>query len=149
MPFGAFAPMPLRLGGSSVDGVSPEQHARLCADMVAVKRVAPLATWRFSCDASTATVDYYVGQNGSGLAYAPTATRNGNGDVSFVWDDPYFEDEYGIQHPFLIRAVMATSAGTAGTVSSSAWEIITRGVRIRRVSDAGAQQVGISHVTVW
>jgi hypothetical protein len=148
MPFGALSPLPLRLGGSAEEGWTAEQHARFCADMQAIKRVAPLASWRYSVTTTEATVLAYVGQNGSGLAYAPTPTRNGNGDVSFAWASQYFEDEYGVQHPFKVRVVRAKGDG-AGASVNAVWTTIANGVRVRRFTSAGAAFNGTGYVTVW
>jgi hypothetical protein len=144
---GALAPLPLRLGPGGVESVSPEQHARLCADLMALKRVARLATWFCEVGAGTAEITSYFGQNGNGLAYAPTATWNATGDVSFVWPSNYFEDDYEIQHPFKIRAVIATGAATVAR--GAAWELITRGVRIRTVNTAGTAANTNVSVKVW
>lgn len=147
MGFGALCPLPLRLGGSAEEGWTPEQHARFCADLGAIKRVAPLASWRYTSTGSDATVLTYVGQNGSGLAYAPTPTRNGSGDISFAWPSQYFEDEYGVQHTFKVRAVRVGAGDTVGF--TAVWETIANGVRVRRISHSGATLDGIGHVTVW
>lgn len=150
MPFGAFAPLPLRLGGSAEEGWSPEQHARLCADLRALKRVMPLASWDYDQTSdSVVTLTNYVGQNGVGLAYAPTATANGTGDVSCVWPSPYFEDEYEAQHPFKVRAVIATNASAVDGSVTVVWEQITRGVRLRMVDNAPAAYNGKVCVRVW
>jgi hypothetical protein len=144
---GAFSPLPLRLGGSPQDGISPEQHARLCADLVSLKRVAPLAAWSCEVGAGTVTMTSYVGQNGSGLAYAPTATWNSTGDVSFVWPSLYFEDDYEIQYPFKVRAVIATAISTSG--SCIVWEQIARGVRLRATTHGGVVANTNLSVTLW
>jgi hypothetical protein len=148
MPFGSLCPLPLRLGGSAQEGWPEANHARFCADLEALKRTASLAAWSYTVDASTATVLSYAGQNGAGLAYAPTATRNGTGDVSFAWDSQNFTDEYDIEHPFKIRAVICNGSANFGVAAS--WEVIARGVRIRRtLNSSGSASNGIVHVRVW
>jgi hypothetical protein len=86
MAFGAFAPMPLRLGGSAQEGWTAEQHARIAADLVNVGRVAPLAVLTYD---SSGTIVSYMGQNGVGPAHAPTV----NPFASFVrrldWERAY------------------------------------------------------------
>ncbi len=148
MPIGgALCPFPKRLGGNAEDGWSPEQHARLCADLVAVKRVTPLASWRYTQTGATAvTLHDYTGQNGRGLLYAPTATGNADGDVSFAWPAQYFEDEYGVQHYFKVRAAIVTLSAQAG---GGVWEVIARGVRVRLATTGGAATNTPAHVTVW
>ena len=59
MPFGAFAPMPLRFGGTPEEGWAASQHARMAADLVAIVRAAPLAVRTLTRSGSTYTVDAY------------------------------------------------------------------------------------------
>ena len=113
MPFGAFAPLPLRLGGSAVEGWPPEQHARFCADLVAVKRVAPLARLTVTQSApTTATITAYRGQNGSGLAYAPTIVAAADGDTTITFP-AYWTDEFEVQHPLKVRVCVPSATSTA------------------------------------
>ncbi len=146
MAFGAFAPLPIRLGGSPEEGWTAEQFARLSADLQALKRVAPLATWRYSQTGGAAvTMVSYAGQNGVGLAYAPTATPGGDGVCSFTWDAQYFQDEYGNQYPFKIRAAYPRALGS----NSAIWEQIALGIRIRIVSAAGVAGNTQVCISVW
>lgn len=115
MAFGAFAPMPIRLGGATDEGWSPEQHARVAADLVAAKRAAPLAVWTFTKSGSTITVHSYTGQNGAGLAYAPTGSAGGTGVSAWGWLDARFDDPYGVTQPFSFRHARITCHGTAET----------------------------------
>lgn len=59
MPFGGLAPLPFRLGGSDTEGVSPEQHARLAADLEAVGRTMPLFVMRCDPTTSPPTVNFF------------------------------------------------------------------------------------------
>lgn len=155
MTFGAYAPMPLRLGGSVAEGMSASQHARLCADLVAVKRVMPLAAWTFfqqdTPPYSTAITSYF-GMNGSGLLYAPTLSVNDLGDVDFQWSSAFFEDEYGQQHPRKLRAFMGTSASTGLGYSGNAAVVIiseiVRGVNVRWGTNT-IYAAGTVSVRVW
>ena len=61
---GGFAPLPLRLGGSAEQGVTAAQHARLCADLVALSRVQPFAVLVYDLDPGgvyTEVDSYFVG----------------------------------------------------------------------------------------
>ncbi len=153
MAFGAFAPLPLRLGGSPEEGWAPEQHARMCADVQALKRRAPLARWTYvqtGTGSSDYTFAYYLGQNGNGLLYVPTSvTVNGTGDISFAYASQYFEDDYGTQYPIRIRTARAQAHYDAGAPTVKAMpELIARGVRIRVVDAGGTARNARVSVTV-
>ncbi len=154
MPIGgAFCPLPERLGGSPEEGWSPEQHARLCADLVAAKRTAKLARFTY-VQTGTGPTDYtfasYLGQNGNGLLYAPTSiTVHGTGDMTLAYASQYFEDEYGYQHPFRIRKARAQAHYDAAAPTVKAMvEIVTRGVRVRVVDAGGTARNARVSVTV-
>lgn len=83
--FGAFAPLPLRLGGSSEEGWTASQQSRVSADLVAAFRAAPLAILTIN---QAGTISSYHGQNGVGLANAPTVTGSG-GDLTLTWSRHY------------------------------------------------------------
>lgn len=102
MALGAFSPLPIRLGGKVDTGWTPEQHARLCADLVAAKQSSPLCWLTLTVGASTATVDAYRGQNGDGLTFAPTIVRLGTGSVTLTFTGNIFIDAYGISEPISI-----------------------------------------------
>lgn len=67
MALGAFAPLPIRLGGSATEGWTAEQHARLCADLLAVKRTAPVLVMRVHLNATDTTgeIEWYASQTGT------------------------------------------------------------------------------------
>ena len=113
MPLGAFAPLPIRLGGTDTEGWSFRKHARMAADLVAVKRASPLAVWTYTKSGSTITIHSYFGQNGSGIAYAPDiVTDLGAGYTSFRWSGRVFEDPYEVVYPLNIKGARATGHGT-------------------------------------
>lgn len=150
MTWGGFSPAPIRLGGSATEGWAPEQHARFCADLVAVSRVAPLATW--TCNAGNFEYISYYGMNGSGLEYAPSIAVDASGTYSFTWPTAVLEDDYGIQQAFKIRHVIATahdSGSGGGDQASVLATVIARGVQVR-VRDVGGLLVDrIVTVSVW
>jgi hypothetical protein len=151
MGFGAHCPSPVRLGGSLTEGITAGQHARLCADVAAIKRVAPLAAWTFTQDSSSPygiTIVSYFGMNGAGSLYAPTATVNSQGDVNFQWSSGYFEDEYEQQHAFKIRHMLGSSHNNSSV--DAAWvnvAAIARGVNVRW--ERGTLGTGKVSVRVW
>lgn len=149
---GALCPLPVRLGGNSREGLPSAQHARVCADLIAVKRVMPLASWRFQQSDSggfAVTMLSYFGMNGSGLAYAPSATVNAMGDVDFQWSAQYFEDEYGIQHPYRILGGIGSNHQNNSVDGASVHiEPIERGVNVLYGTN-GFYGSGVVCVRVW
>jgi hypothetical protein len=149
MVWGALAPLPIRLGGSAEEGWAPEQHARLCADLVAVKRTAPLARLYVAQDSGgpfAATVTSYRGQSGVGLAYAPSISVTGAGDVTLTFP-AYWTDEFGRQYPLKIRqAIPKASATTARFINHV---ISARTVRVRSFDAAGAAIACNFGMRVW
>jgi len=91
MPLGGFAPCPLPLGGTVLDGLLVEQHARLSTDLRSIVQTAPFAVVHFNT--SSATPLAYLGQNDVGVLAAPTITSLGVGDARLLWDVSYL-DEY-------------------------------------------------------
>lgn len=104
MPLGAYAPLPLRLGGSDVLGLTAQQQSRLCADLAAVKRTSALC----HIEIQSGTVVTYRGMNGSGAAVADVSPTVSGWIITLepLWVDPY---EY--EHPVRIRHVVATHRG--------------------------------------
>lgn len=100
MALGGFAPFPLPLGGTAVDGLTAEQHARLSADLSACVRTVPFAMLHWSM--ATGTIINYRGQHGLGVSAAPTLIDNGLGDWTVQWEPSYL-DEYGIACPTNIK----------------------------------------------
>jgi hypothetical protein len=102
--FGAFAPLPLRLtGDSATHGWSAPQHARMCADMLAAWRTAPLAVMTVEVGASAVTLVSYHGRNGIGSEYAPTLTyTSATQPCKAVWA-PTYEDDLGEQETWAVR----------------------------------------------
>lgn len=150
MTWGGFSPSPIRLGGSATEGWAPEQHARFCADLVAASRVAPLAAW--SCFPANFEYISYYGMEGSGLEYAPEMTVDSGGTYSFTWPTAALEDDYGIQHPFMIRNVIATAhdSGSGGADQAAVVAtVIARGVQVRVRDVGGLLTDRIISVTVW
>ncbi len=115
MPFGAFCPLPERLGGDALTGRAATQHARHCADLVAVKRTGPLAwfTWSEVGVASTpATITAYSGMNGVGPGFAPSSAIGipGVARLVFTWAR-VAEDDYQVAAPFMPRLAAMSFAG--------------------------------------
>ncbi len=147
MPTGAFAPLPLRLGGPAEEGMAPEQHARLAADVVAIKRTAPLASWTAD-PVTVGAITSYRGMTGVGLLYAPSYSLDSTGQLSFQWPRQTFTDEHDIEYPFRIKACRARADNGAGPCFCT-WVPIARGVRIYTFDASGAAANRVLHISVW
>jgi hypothetical protein len=101
--FGAFAPLPIRLGGTARNGLTDAQHARLCADMVAMARSLPLA--RIGLTTGQTSVRHYQAQPVTGVANAPTISVGAPGDgwVRVTWPEGY-RDPFDESEPFRVSA---------------------------------------------
>lgn len=138
--FGGFAGMlPLRLGGNATTGWTAEQHARLCADVVALKRTSPLCvfTWATVSGASAAPVVVsYFGMNGVGLGHAPTNLSAAADAIIFRFASGRFTDPYGIGAPFKPRKAKVTFAGS--TYRNGTYTLLSDGISIKAFNAAGA-----------
>ena len=135
MPTGALAPFPLRLGGTEKNGITAEQHARLAAMYVALKRTAHFAVWTYTLSGGVVTLHGYTGQNGFGSAHAPTAEVLGTGAVK--WSFPRsVADPYGASAPIAIRAAKGTAHGSSAI--SCAVDVFANGTTVRTFDTAGA-----------
>lgn len=108
MPFGGFCPLPLRLGGDPLVGVSAEQWARLSADLTAQVRTAPFAVMTY--DPVGPTVISYQAQHGIGIVRAPSGVLAGASAVTWTWNLNYTND-YDEITPTRINYAMATAHG--------------------------------------
>ena len=120
---GGLCAFPIRLGGTSRSGWAAEQHARLCADVVAEGRTAPFARVLVTFVAgASATITSYAGMDGIGLAHAPSVVWAG--DVAIITWPESWEDELGRVHPTNIRTIATgASSGVAGAVVTAHNEI--------------------------
>jgi len=95
--------------------VGADELARIAADLAAVARTAPFCNLTYTNDDSTPddpTIDSYDAMTGS----EPTASRNGDGDVTFTWSTAP-TDDYGVTGSFNITHAVATVHGTAAGVA--------------------------------
>ena len=131
MPFGAFAPLPFRLGDSGKSGLTAEQFSRVTADLVAISATLPLAVLRIYDNSSAFEVSAYRGRNGVGLSYAPSIAYTG-GRTTLTWPS-VIETEDGRFLPWVITHAVATSSSpsarqatcsvTANTVAVDSWNL--------------------------
>lgn len=116
------------LSQGSIDALtdwSAEEFSRLVADFSAVARTAPFAVITYTCNDSSPGAPTIVRVNGMigvrNTPYVgnaaptgfPSASRNGNGDVTFTFDGVYL-DPYGISGTFVLAHPRATTIGTDG-----------------------------------
>jgi len=142
---GGLCPFPLRLGGDAETGWTAEQHARCCADAVAMGRLAPFARLVVNISGAAAgSVTDYAGMNGIGLAYAPSIAVSGY-VATLTWDNT-FEDDIGRDHPVNIRT--ATASGDSGIGQA----VATGPVTVEACSFApstSSQSTGTVSITVY
>jgi hypothetical protein len=113
MSFGAFAPLPLRLT-SHADGWSAEQHARACADMVAMVSTMPFAVITFHT--GNFSIASYIGQHGfERPVVGPTSF--GDNSALVTWQRSY-RDPLGESAPTMISAAVACASVPAGGVTA-------------------------------
>lgn len=135
-PLGALAPLPLRLGGTAKNGLTAAQHARIAADYVAAKRVAPLAVWTYTLAAGVVTLHGYIGQNGAGSAFAWTSEVVGTGAVRWTFDERNFVDPLEHVSPIAMRWA---KVGVHGSVSRKrTLELTANSILIRTFDTTGA-----------
>ena len=107
MPFGGFAPLPIRLSQHALEGISADQFKTLTAHLTAVRRTT--VSVRFHISGTTVT--NYAGENGMGSVAAPTVTVNAPGSVTIEYESPVWEDEFGVMRQIVIRTGKARPTG--------------------------------------
>lgn len=148
---GAFAPLPIRLGGSATEGLAAAQHARICADMTAVARVAPFAVLTFILvgDPALPIVTAYNCMKGVGLDPALRPLILGVTDSVFnvAWNNAEF-DAYERSEPLAIRHVKASILGSAGAYVSCDWNIGESNVLVSVFDHTGAASFAADAITL-
>lgn len=139
--------LPLRLGGSTKNGWSAAQHARFAADLLAVQRTGPLASFVYVNGASSPT--HYRGWNGAGPTHAPTVSGS-TGDITFTWADRGFIDPYDPDRllPIQLKGCLVTAIGTTAVVLPK-YSLASNSVRITTVNDTGALTGSSFSVKLW
>lgn len=136
---GGMCPLPWRLGGDASTGLTAEQHARICADMVAVKRTASFCTFGWAIaggGATVPTVSDYRGMNGVGSDYAPTVNSFASNTITFRWLASRFLDPYQVAAPWLPRHAVVTL--NRATYGRPVYVLLTDGIEIRVFDAAGS-----------
>lgn len=132
---GAFAPLPIRLGGSgNEDGWTAAQHSRFSENLAQVKRTCAFAVLTYETVAGVTT---YHGENGTGSVNGPTVSVPGDsGDVTFTWSGVYENDYRQKRYTHIVHATATAHGSTAYscTVDITA----ANAVRVRVYDMAGA-----------
>jgi hypothetical protein len=116
--FGAFCPMPLRLGGSQTEGWTAQQHARVVADRTALVRASHFAWLTFTLSAGVITRHSYNGMPGNGLAFAPTGVVIGTGHTQWTWPASQ-ADSYEVLEPVALRQAKVSPHGTTALIGTA------------------------------
>lgn len=148
MPLGGYAPLPLRLGGNELTGLTAEQWKRVGGSMTCSKRTTASAFFHILKSGSTVTITNYYGANGNGANNAPVATVNGTGDVTLAFTPPVWVDPWDQTHQIWIRAAMV---GSNTSANQAVVQVVDhRSVRLRMFSiSGGAAADGGAIVELW
>lgn len=132
--FGGLAPLPLRLGGGAVDGLTAAQFLRLADHVAACVRSCPFAILTYTKAADMVTVHACNGMTGMGAGAAPAATAGTLGVVTWTFPSSC-EDAYEIAEPVAIRHAKATVHG-ASALDAEIVSIVGNVVRVRTFDPA-------------
>lgn len=158
MPFGAFAPFPFRLGGTSTEGWTAAQFSRACADLVAARRSAPFCVLTINT-AGTGTIERYTGQNGEDYSQipanqtgrvAPALSKSGTGDIYLQWatgfTPTFYTDEKGRRYTMRPQVAIAT-ADSSSALFCTVQNLDNTYIKIR--DSAGTLTDARINVVVW
>lgn len=132
---------------NALTDVGAEDFVRICSDLAALTRVAPMWVITYLCnDSSPAapTIEVALGMTGVRVvSYAggspptgfPSAARNGNGDVTFTFAASY-NDDYGVAGAWVPVTCTTALHGTVG--GSIPWVISGSTLRLRALDHANA-----------
>lgn len=143
--FGAFCPLPLRLGGSREEGWTPEDHARLSNDVQAAKRSVPLAIWTYDQSSGLSVViSAYFGMNGVGLTKGPVPVYIGVGHAFFIFPASLV-DAYGRERG--LNFVHCEGSADAGIVTHNFSSAST--LHVRTLGPSATPYDGKATVAIW
>lgn len=136
--FGAFCPLPLRLGGSATEGWTAEQQSRMAGDLAAVARLAPFAWLRVT----GTTIEAYRGWDAATSDCAVTASQAGS-TLTLTWPSVY-TDDYGDE-----RLVQLTAAQACAASATAPMDLAASAVAPAKVDVVGYAGTGTITVVVW
>lgn len=150
MPLGGFAPCPFPLGGTALDGVTAEQHARIAADLKAAVSTAPFAVYCHTLVGGLLK-QTYISQHGNSPSAMPLVSSGGMGVVNIDWDLGY-SDEYDVAQPTNIRQAQVTEIWTIASVVPAFLSVIVNSpssVTVYSVDSANAPVSAYFTLVVW
>jgi len=134
--FGAFAPLPLRLGGSTDEGLTAAQYLRACADLEAARRVVPFAAMLIDQNSNSPEILWYTGQHGVGFDEWPSIAWNASTSRTEITWLANYDDELGRRTRLKLLSAKGTLSGSTGRVLVDAITVS------HRVSCAPADRAG-------
>jgi hypothetical protein len=138
---GGLNPLPVPLNAA-------KQFNRACSTLANCGRTSKFCWIRVSVDGSTATVQEYDGQNGTGSDHAPTATRIGTGSSTLDFAGSH-EDDYGVTAPVNIRAVLS-GALTTSNLGINARILTPQQIHVQTYNMASGATVNADYcLAVW
>lgn len=111
MAFGAFAPLPLRLGGDAKTGWRASEHARVAADLVAIGRTSRLGFLAGRLSTTPTQVTGAWMQWGTGTPAYPQIVKIGTGQARLTFPVAP-DDELEEPHTLLIRSAKGALMGS-------------------------------------
>jgi hypothetical protein len=120
--------------------ISAEQHARLCEDTAAISRTAAFADLTVQCNDTVpgpptiTAVDMMTGVHLASYvgnvppSGFPSGSRNGNGDVTLIFDATP-SDDYGVSQSLSLVHAVASVHGTSARTETVA--VTANSVRVR------------------
>ena len=138
--FGAFWPLPFRLGGDAETGWTAAQFSRLAADLLAVGRVRKLGVLTYMQGTTAPTLMAYRGVNGVGLAHAPVVSASPSAGINTITFPASYEDPRGVAQRVSVLSARA-SVYRSGTTTPRVVEALADGgrtVSIEATTTAGA-----------
>lgn len=150
MPFGGYCPLPHRLIGDELEGVSAAQWQRLASDLAASERVLKIAVMTYDCAATPAVIGY-SGVNGTGVGSAPTIAYVSPGIVDITWSRVY-ENIHGESQEIGIATARHqghTYGGATLVNKGNVTVTAPHSIRVECFDSTGAAANGRVSVVVW
>lgn len=146
MPLGGLAPCPLPLGGTKLDGLTAEQHARICADLRAAVATAPFAVLHAD---TSGVIHAYTAQHGVGVLAAPAIAVVAPNEAVLTWEPSYLDEYDNAQATYIKHAVATGRIAPFVSPLAVATILTPRSVRVRTYLSTGAGVAADFSLVVW